>query len=760
MPGVFKKVFQYFTNTQPVNKQYRINISSYTGSYDGKHHVLGFEGIHDSEEYPSDEPAGFTVATSSVNGGASIQSHYAHISQSTSRDIYSSVRSNFYNKTNELNVKKTALVSDVGTLFTYNGAITRDYINYTVEVDPSNYAYKLEKNVFYSDYYAYFAERSLRNTKNFYYPKSRVNTQISKSLFNIPGIPYYDQVEESYPDATKWFGSKVKVVSVPQRVFGTKIEPNTFKLESEEGIVISDDGLGNLKDDSRENHILSSSKNTILDLDFSNIFLLQSRRKLSKESQSLSINSGSKTPNRLQIDRSYFGGNEFEINRFYRRLDDATSKGYIDLPGYDESTNNTTFELTPGITTTKLNSLSNFSQSQDYSVYCRFRLPPTQSDFTAPYNWLFGKGNTPNIVSAQYPHTQSNHPRTPFQARVWNGSGGVGNMSIRNSFQVLTQHAGVGDGLSVGLFSNGIDTAGVGETFVVDSDIAGPQGDFSIGASFIDAHVQGRLEIIKSDLNTQSFLTSSTKVNDNLWHDLVMVSSGSKLEMYLDANLVATSSASDPHSPNPISGQIHYTPVDGYGNSLAHNLWVGVGVDKEYTTQEQQSSTGTRNAISRKTFRSNSPTSCSLATFKLWNKGLNSNEVDYLTEHSSGSQNGYVGNIFYEKGFAIITDTSRSYDIVPKEATMSLANNHYITEHEYLCNIDKEEFNVSTNPSLLANQLTREFKTVVSSSAFTPYITTVGLYNEHNELLVIGKLGQPLKKTKKYDINIVVRFDT
>ena len=61
---------------------------------------------------------------------------------------------------------------------------------------------------------------------------------------------------------------------------------------------------------------------------------------------------------------------------------------------------------------------------------------------------------------------------------------------------------------------------------------------------------------------------------------------------------------------------------------------------------------------------------------------------------------------------------------------------------------------------LVLTLLTKEFKTLVSSSAFTPYITTVGLYNEQNELLVIGKLGQPLKKTKKYDINIVVRFDT
>jgi hypothetical protein len=203
------------------------------------------------------------------------------------------------------------------------------------------------------------------------------------------------------------------------------------------------------------------------------------------------------------------------------------------------------------------------------------------------------------------------------------------------------------------------------------------------------------------------------------------------------------------------------TPVDDYGNSYANNLWIAAGVDANYVASFENNTTG--QLVQRGyniTKDVEAPCSCSIQNFKLWNKALNSNEISFLTNQISGSQTPYIGNVFYETGMVVITDPSSSYKKIPDNANIWFANQHEITEHEYLCTIDKSEFNVSTNPSLLANQLTKEFKPIVSSSAFTPYISTIGLYNNDNELLVIGKLGQALKKVSNYDINIVVRFDT
>ena len=47
----------------------------------------------------------------------------------------------------------------------------------------------------------------------------------------------------------------------------------------------------------------------------------------------------------------------------------------------------------------------------------------------------------------------------------------------------------------------------------------------------------------------------------------------------------------------------------------------------------------------------------------------------------------------------------------------------------------------------------------VSGSSFQPYITTVGLYNEANELVAVAKMGQPLPKSADTDMSIVVKLD-
>ena len=41
-----------------------------------------------------------------------------------------------------------------------------------------------------------------------------------------------------------------------------------------------------------------------------------------------------------------------------------------------------------------------------------------------------------------------------------------------------------------------------------------------------------------------------------------------------------------------------------------------------------------------------------------------------------------------------------------------------------------------------------------------PYVTTVGLYNESNDLLVVAKMSQPIPVSQFTDTTIVVNFDT
>ena len=93
---------------------------------------------------------------------------------------------------------------------------------------------------------------------------------------------------------------------------------------------------------------------------------------------------------------------------------------------------------------------------------------------------------------------------------------------------------------------------------------------------------------------------------------------------------------------------------------------------------------------------------------------------------------------------------------------LQFQGSHLIYEHEYQCTIDEFEYNNTLNPT--ARKLTsledENIADFATGSLFRPYITTVGLYNENNELLVVGKLGQPIRTSDETDTTLIVRWDT
>ena len=75
----------------------------------------------------------------------------------------------------------------------------------------------------------------------------------------------------------------------------------------------------------------------------------------------------------------------------------------------------------------------------------------------------------------------------------------------------------------------------------------------------------------------------------------------------------------------------------------------------------------------------------------------------------------------------------------------------------YFCRANHNEFNYSSNPTYLSSSQIRVKQ--VSSDEPISYITSVGLYSENNELLAVGKLSEPLKKTPANEFTIRTRLD-
>jgi len=83
-----------------------------------------------------------------------------------------------------------------------------------------------------------------------------------------------------------------------------------------------------------------------------------------------------------------------------------------------------------------------------------------------------------------------------------------------------------------------------------------------------------------------------------------------------------------------------------------------------------------------------------------------------------------------------------------------------ISSVNYFINVPADQYNHSNNPTY-SEILSDQTRQVLSSLQDPPvtYITTVGLYNDENELLAVAKLSRPLQKSDDKALLIRVRLD-
>lgn len=126
---------------------------------------------------------------------------------------------------------------------------------------------------------------------------------------------------------------------------------------------------------------------------------------------------------------------------------------------------------------------------------------------------------------------------------------------------------------------------------------------------------------------------------------------------------------------------------------------------------------------------------------------------------SDSSPRKYVGNVIYPHGQIIITDEVVAfYYNIYFNATIRWKSVLPIYTHTYHCRLKSSEFNHTLNKTAI-NTVSGDIKENISDPEFTPYITTVGLYNEANELIAVAKTSQPLPKSNDTDMVIQINLD-
>ena len=129
-------------------------------------------------------------------------------------------------------------------------------------------------------------------------------------------------------------------------------------------------------------------------------------------------------------------------------------------------------------------------------------------------------------------------------------------------------------------------------------------------------------------------------------------------------------------------------------------------------------------------------------------------QLGFATNVSSSSEGNNHFTLFRSiSGSALFTDpeTSDPYGFLAR-------NSEKITSTHYFVRIKNAEYNFSNNPSYVTGSVGQLAQSTFVGDPKT-YVTTVGLYNDSQELLAVAKLSQPLLKSFQREALIRVKLD-
>lgn len=143
------------------------------------------------------------------------------------------------------------------------------------------------------------------------------------------------------------------------------------------------------------------------------------------------------------------------------------------------------------------------------------------------------------------------------------------------------------------------------------------------------------------------------------------------------------------------------------------------------------------------------------------------------------TNSGSYGFFYPDSGFIILNPAAVDHhisELIPGIDSHSIENNHQklvtaisggayfivdseekVTSQYYFTRVRNNEFNYTTNPSFTDEQGNLSFTSMIDSPKV--YITTVGMYNDNNDLVAVAKLSQPISKDFTKESLIRVKLD-
>jgi hypothetical protein len=121
--------------------------------------------------------------------------------------------------------------------------------------------------------------------------------------------------------------------------------------------------------------------------------------------------------------------------------------------------------------------------------------------------------------------------------------------------------------------------------------------------------------------------------------------------------------------------------------------------------------------------------------------------------------NGGFGHTFYDGTATAANSVNNSavYDFIYNGGSFQLQSQETVSSNYVFVRVRNSEFNYTANPSFI----TGSGNLIYDNFIYSPqtYITTVGLYNQNNDLLAVAKLSKPLVKDFTKEALIRTKLD-
>ena len=270
------------------------------------------------------------------------------------------------------------------------------------------------------------------------------------------------------------------------------------------------------------------------------------------------------------------------------------------------------------------------------------------------------------------------------------------------------------------------------------------------------------------NLNTSSFgiqpikiISSST--NDNYWDSLNVMFYTSGSPVY--QNELKFTSPSSNLSINQLVGSQHLSKYHGYPSSSLISVpskYYGEKI-KEGSFQLTESDVTDLNGVKP------------IIKDDGFGNLYSTNAHHSQSVSSPSSSDNYVGNIFYDKGLAVITETgswsvSVNYSDLGTNFDLKFDSQQTVTTHEYNVTLLPQEYNHTMNHGIRNTLIdskkqfslsTPYIASTFTSSDFQPYITTINLYQQGNydTPVIQATLPKPIRKSDKINLRFKIKLD-